>query len=333
MKKWGKWLAVGMVLLVVLSGCGSRNHDEEGASNSSAAADTQAVPSSEQTYVEEATREATKKATKETAMDSSAATTNETPSDTGSKGSSLATKPGFSATDSVESLNMKLIYRANVTMEVKDFGKAQSDIRNLVTLTDGYIVEFSDDASNNEKGGYFTIKVPASGFSSFLDQLDKMNHVDMQRSIQGQDVSEEYVDLESRLKVKLAMEERYLKFVNEAMYTDQLVEFAYELERIQTEIEQIRGRMRYIDNNVLFSTIEIRLYQPLGALSEVNKANAPLFERAKNALNGSLQVLSLLFQWLVIFISAALPVLLIAGVIVAIVWAFRRRSKGKSADE
>ncbi|WP_245954623.1 DUF4349 domain-containing protein [Fontibacillus phaseoli] len=238
---------------------------------------------------------------------------------------------GFQGTDSAAGLNKKLIYHANVVMEVKDYGKAQSEIRNLITLTGGYIVEFSENQSQHERGGTFILKVPAAGFSSFLDRLEQLKPETIQQSIQGQDVSEEYVDLESRLKVKQAMEARYLKFVDEATQTSQLVEFVNELERIQTEIEQIKGRMRYIDNNVSFSTIEIRLYQPMEtSIVKLNEEKPPLYKRAQDALTGSIDVILLVLQWLVVVLSGALPLIVIGAVIAAIVWPLRRRRKKRN---
>ncbi|MNJ54744.1 hypothetical protein D3C77_502000 [compost metagenome] len=193
-----------------------------------------------------------------------------------------------------------------------------------MAMSGGYIVEFTENQSKHEQGGTIILKVPSSGFSSFLDRLEKLEHESLQRSMQGQDVSEEYVDLESRLKVKQAMESRYLQFLQEATKSSQMVEFANELERIQTEIEQIRGRMRYIDQNVAFSTVEIRLYQP-----ELNQVKAsvkgPLGDRAWNALDGSLKAISAVFQWLVVILSGALPILLLLGIIAVPIWIAHRR--------
>ncbi|WP_251407239.1 MULTISPECIES: DUF4349 domain-containing protein [Paenibacillus] len=232
---------------------------------------------------------------------------------------------GFQAVDMLAGMNKKLIYTANVVMQVDDYSKAQSEIRNQVTLAGGYIVDFSENRSLEEQGGTITIKVPSTGFSSFLEQLEKLDHKSLQRSIQGQDVSEEYVDLESRLKVKEAMEARYLKFIDEATKTSQLVEYVNELERIQTEIEQIKGRMRYLDSNVSFSTVEIRLYQPdVKLLQNASQEKSPLLERAGKALNGSIQVVSTMLEWLVVVLAGAVPVIVIAGIIFAIVWLLQR---------
>lgn len=319
MEKWGKWFVLSLVLVLLLSGCSSRNSDEATSNSPIASSESSADIAMESENYNVA------KSSEQSSLDSGASVP--------SGGGNVNTDSGFIVADNNAAFNMKLIYNANVTMEVEDYGKAQTEIRNLVTLTGGYIVQFSEGVWHDEKGGNFTIKVPASGFSSFLDRMDKLDHNLMEKSINGQDVSEEYVDLESRLKVKLAMEARYLNFVNEAMDTSDLVQFVNELERIQTEIEQIRGRMRYIDNNVSFSTVDIRLYQPDNeSIISINKKDTPLFERSKNALIGSLNVLAVVLEGLVIVLSAALPILIIGGVVVSVIWVIRRNKKNKRID-
>ncbi|GAF06270.1 hypothetical protein JCM16418_220 [Paenibacillus pini JCM 16418] len=181
------------------------------------------------------------------------------------------------------------------------------------------------------------MKVPADGFSSFLGKIEKIKHKTIQRSMEGQDVSEEYVDLESRLKAKQLMEEQYTAFMKKSTKTSDLVSFANELERIQTEIEQIKGRMRYIDQNVSFSTVELRLYQSEKDIKNTNEVTPedPLSTRASNALQGSLTVLIDVLQWTVIILSGAVPVLIPIAIILIIVRLIRRsrRSRKEEAAE
>ncbi|MEF2965312.1 DUF4349 domain-containing protein [Paenibacillus sp. M1] len=317
MKRWGIWaIALSLVLSLLLGGCGSANLAD---GDTAVSNDSGGAGAADKASIAAETTEA------EAPAANGGGTPSEQAAAGGDSGSAAA---GFQGSNTALGLNKKLIYRANVTMEVKDYGKAQSEIRNLITLTGGYIVEFSETKSEYELGGNFILKVPADGFSPFLDRLAQLQPESLQQSIEGQDVSEEYVDLESRLKVKQAMEARYLKFVGEATKTADLVEFANELERIQTEIEQIKGRMRYIDNNVSFSTIEIRVFQPVeNSLIKQEEKQDPLWKRAQNALTGSIDVISMLLQWLVIVISALLPLIVIAAVILAIIWPLRRRKQ------
>ncbi len=101
--------------------------------------------------------------------------------------------------DEAAGFNRKLIYRANLVMPVEDYSKAQTALRDLVALSGAYILQFSENANTGERGGTYTIKVAANGFVSLLDGLEKMSP-SLQRNVQGQDVTEEYVDLSSRLK-------------------------------------------------------------------------------------------------------------------------------------
>lgn len=233
---------------------------------------------------------------------------------------------GFTANDTAAGLNKKLIYHANLNMEVESYEKAQSDVRNRVNLAGGYIIGFTETVTNAEQGGTFVLKVPASGFSSFLDSLDKIEHKAIQRSIEGQDVSEEYVDLEARLKAKQVLESQYVEFMKKATKASDLVSFASELSQVQEEIEQVKGRMRYIDQNVLYSTVELRLYEPgEDALNLQKNEDEPLLVRAGDALRGTLNALGVMLQWVFVVLAGALP-LLAAAAVLLVLFLWRRRS-------
>ncbi|KAF9119849.1 hypothetical protein BGX30_003585 [Mortierella sp. GBA39] len=218
-----------------------------------------------------------------------------------------APEAGFTAQDLAGGLNKKLIYKAHLVMEIQDYAKAQTEVRNMVTLSGGYIVNFSETDSASERGGTFILKVPASGFSSFLNRLEQIKHDSLQRSIEGQDV---------------------------ATKTSYLVAFAKELERVQEEIEQIKGRMRYIDQNVAYSTVELRIYQPEKTLpkAEPNRQQAPLGKRAGDALQGSMDVLTQIVQWIIVILSGAVPVLILAAIVLLIVWMVRKGRKQQRAE-
>lgn len=234
-----------------------------------------------------------------------------------------------------EGVIRKLIYKANLTMKVKDYSQAQAEIRDLTALAGGYIVQFSENSSTREQGGQFVLKIPSGGFSSFLKDLEKIPHLQIQHSMQAQDVSEEYVDLEARLKAKQIQEGRYLDFMQKASKTDDLVAFSNQLGKVQEEIEQIKGRMRFIDQNVAYSTVEIRVYQPDGPidpLQEEEEARGVL-GRAWKAMSASLGFLSSLGQGLLVTAAALLPVILVLSVIGVPAGLLYRKAKRKRAAE
>ncbi|WP_379131810.1 DUF4349 domain-containing protein [Paenibacillus sp. sgz500958] len=335
MRRWGLYgLSVLVLAMILLSGCGSgddnnadanyaaSNGADFGAAEKAMANTTDMMVSGgvvETTSAQEAPAAQADGKSKGGGQDATAV-------DAATNNNNIGA--GFTGSDVVAGLNKKLIYKANLNMEVEEYGKAQTEVRNLVTLAGGYIIEFTENMSEYEQGGTFILKVPASGFSPFLNNLEKVKHESLQRSIQGQDVSEEYVDLESRLKAKVLMEIQYTEFMKKATKSSDLVAFANELGTIQESIEQIKGRMRYIDQNVSFSTVELRLYQTDESVRAEKKIEqGPLMERASDALNGSLNVLSTLFQWLVVILAAALPVLIGAAMIFAIVLLVRKNTR------
>lgn len=345
MRRWGlHYILSLLVLSLVLAGCGSGDNNSNSAGNSASSAFSADNAATENKAVTETAAEpAAKSMLSEqssagtSGADSDQSTQHGAGSDPGAAalGSEQAAEgqPGFTGTDVVAGLNKKLIYKANLNMEVADYGEAQTEVRNMITLAGGYIIEFSENMSDYEQGGTFVLKVPASGFSSFLNNLEKVKHEKLQSSIQGQDVSEEYVDLEARLTAKQLMETQYIEFMKKATKSADLVAFANQLGAIQEQIEQIKGRMRYIDQNVSFSTVELRLYQTEEKVAALAKEEqGPLGQRASDALKGSMNALSVMFQWLVVVLAAALPVLIVAALVVPIVIWLRRIIKRRELE-
>lgn len=233
------------------------------------------------------------------------------------------------AAEGSDAITRKIMYKANLTMQVEAYVEAQAKIQEAVQLSGGYVLQFSENMSSTEKGGTFVIKVPATGFTSLLTKLEQIQPT-MQKNIQGQDVTEEFVDLTARLKAKQVVESRLIAFMEKATKTDELVQFSNELGKVQEEIERIKGRMRYLEQNVAFSTIELRVYQKIGSAEVIQaKDRGPLFQRAAAAINGTSAVLSVVFQWIVVIVAGALPILILAAVLFVPLWLLRKRRKRK----
>ncbi|NHN28668.1 DUF4349 domain-containing protein [Paenibacillus agricola] len=248
---------------------------------------------------------------------------------------SNATKPADSFNGSAvssSSADRKIIYKANLTMQVENYAEAESKIEAAVSLAGGYILQFNENETTYEKSGTFVIKVPANGFQSLLTQLETI-HPSIKKNMQGQDVSEEFVDLSSRLKAKQLVEGRLVGFMEKAAKTDELLAFSNELGKVQEEIERIKGRMRYLEQNVAYSTIEVRLAQKLGSAAVIQANDrGPLFQRAAAALNDSAVVLIVVFQWIIVIAAAVLPVAIVLALIGLPIYLIRRARKKKRAE-
>jgi len=103
------------------------------------------------------------------------------------------------------------------------------------------------------------IRVPADSLDTALDRIHELAVEVNNESTSGQDVTEEYVDLQSRLRHLEATEERLLTFMAEAEDTEAALEVYDRLRNIQAEIEQVRGRIQYLEDSAAMATISINI--------------------------------------------------------------------------
>ncbi|MDQ6418977.1 DUF4349 domain-containing protein [Paenibacillus sp. LHD-117] len=231
-----------------------------------------------------------------------------------------------------EAFHGKIIYSANLTMRVEDLKATASELKNAINTSGGYILQFSDSRYDGEIGSQYTIKVPAQGFMSFVDRISNIPNLQIEKSLSGKDVSEEYVDLESRLKAKRVVEDRLLGMMEKASKADDLLQFSNQLAVVQEQIEQILGRLRYLDANVAYSTIELRVYQKDQKLASAEHMNPKSFgSKLSDALTGSSKAVLNGLQLLLIVFVGALPViavLAVVGIPIYLYVKYRRTQKG-----
>jgi hypothetical protein len=255
--------------------------------------------------------------------------------DTATTNTSAAEEPsqptsGIADTSTQADFQRQVIYTANLQMQVKDFASTRSAIDQMITSSGGYLLSFSESESSNQQRGSFKIKVPAKGFDSFIDAIDKLPDKKLSKSINGEDVTEEYADLTARLKAKEVAEARLLSFMENAKTSKDLVAFSNELAQVQEEIERIKGRMRFIDQNVEYSTINIDMYQNLSSegaeLADLDEKPS-LLTTAGDALHKSADIIVEVGKAIVIVAAFLLPLLPIIAIIILIIIIVKRRQK------
>ncbi len=158
----------------------------------------------------------------------------------------------------------KLIKTADATIEVEkgQFEKKYEAVKKIAVQFDGHVTNAS---ATREKGemisGTVTMRVPSKEFDSAIAAIKKTGKVNS-LNIKADDVSEEYVDLESRLKNYQAQEAQLLAIMTKAQTVDETLKVQEQLTAVQGEIEVIKGRMQFLDNRVDFSTITVTVQEP-----------------------------------------------------------------------
>ncbi|HHW01372.1 MAG TPA: DUF4349 domain-containing protein [Thermoanaerobacterales bacterium] len=163
---------------------------------------------------------------------------------------------------SLESMDRKVIKNGEIQLEVKDLRETVNRIFTIVKEYGGYIQ--SSSTRNNERQIFseIVVKVPSSRFEEFFGRLKQMDKL-IYDSISTQDVTEEYIDNQARLKVLKAQEERLVALMEKAQKIEDLLKIENELSRIRNEIEQIQGRINFLDKATSFSTVNIGIKQLL----------------------------------------------------------------------
>ncbi len=310
-KRRSLWLAALTVIIaaVLMAGCQAADSDSAGNGNSSAAADMGMGKES---------KEMGKSLSNLSVADQSSAIGEAASggSEEGMVAAGSSVLGNVAGISGEEAFNGKIIYSASVRMRVEDVGATGTELRELIQSSGGYMLGFSDSRNNGDIGSVYTIKVPAQGFMPFVDRLEAMPNVEFQRDISGKDVSEEYVDLESRLKARRLVEDRLLGMMEKATKADDLLKFSSQLAEVQEQIEQITGRIRYLDANVAYSTIELRVYQldqKIATAFDMDEKS--LGTRLADTLTGSAEGVWKGVQYLLIFLVGALPVLAVLAIV------------------
>jgi len=242
--------------------------------------------------------------------------------------------------DTEKKLNVqsrKVIYNASLQMEVKNLPDVQDKIRDLASQMGAYIVDqrlFEDTKERQE--GYLTVRVPQEQFQAFLSKVKPLGIKVENQSISGQDVTEDYVDLQSRLKSKKLSEKRLTHFMNEAKDTKTLLEISNELSKVQEEIETLEGKIKYLDNQVDFSTVTINLFEHKVVVPGLENNQLNTWEKTKKQFMKSINFLVSFLSWLIVFVIGNLPVIVLLGLIGFIsflIWRYRRKKSDNHTIE
>lgn len=225
--------------------------------------------------------------------------------------------------------NRKVIKTAYIEIEIES-GKFEETMFELTALAEqngGFVArsESYSDSEGNLTSGYITVRVPSNKYNSALDKIKAMGTIESISS-SGQDITQEYVDLESRLRNYQAQEEVLLDLMAQSKRVSDSLEVQRELNNVQGEIEVIKGRMNYLDDMVSFSTIDVYFHEP----EPIKTASDWGFVQAlKRGLRGAVTA----FNWMVMVLIATAPVWIVIGIILIIIWQIIRARKRRTGKE
>ena len=264
-------LRVVWILLILLVGC-ARHSPARSAAASSGSAEPGASPRDADFASEEAASEAPPEApAAPAAAPAPPAPGNAMGSPAPAKTSVMtgsteggANKPASgNAADGGEARAPLLIYTAEVVLAVFNVGPTLDAVEELARTAGGYLV-LRDDTR-------IVVRVPKGRFQSSLSGVGKLGD-ELHREISANDVTEAYADLEVRLRNSEAMRQRLETLLAKANTVEDALAVERELERVAQNIEQLKGKLKLMNELIAFSTItvECRARAPVAGSSKVN---------------------------------------------------------------
>ncbi|MGZ6540081.1 MAG: DUF4349 domain-containing protein [Bacteroidia bacterium] len=245
-----------------------------------------------------------------------------------------AIKKDQTVTAKLDVPNQMVIYQANLQLRVKKFEQTVQAIEEVVSKYGGYISESNVSKAGTEQvSGSIKIRIPQKHFQDFLHDAEGQAAEVIQRNITGQDVTEEYVDLESRLKSKRVVEERLTTFMKTATKTEDLLKISADLAAVQEDIEIIEGKMKFLENQTALSTVNITLYENKVIVPGIEKDHLNTWEKTKKQFMKSTNLLLAGLSGLVVFIIGNLPILLILLILGMGVYFYYKKRRGQKKQE
>ncbi len=177
---------------------------------------------------------------------------------------------------------LKIIKSASVKYKVVEVKGASKRINKMVQQFNGYLSDQRFENNLYRKENRFTIKVPNQHFALLLDSIVNVAEFIDYENITTDDVTEEYVDLQSRLKTKLEVKQRYETILRKSAKTvKDILATEERLGIIQEEIEIVQGRLNFLSNKVSYSTIQVELYETVDYKEEPESYSRTFFSKVK----------------------------------------------------
>jgi len=235
-----------------------------------------------------------------------------------------------SAASAVEAADRKIIRNANLTMEVNSTTDAQHRVTSIAEAHGGFVVTSEAKQRENSDPAQRTldiklvVRIPATRFGPALDEIRGLATTVREENVAGQDVTEEFIDLEARIKTQRALELQFLEIMKQARKVTDALEVQSQIADVRTEIEKLEGRKRFLENRASLSTITVNIEAPRHI-----QVNTTGFGRSlRDAVSESVDLGSGLLLFLVRFVIIMVPVTIFVLLPLGLVFRyFVRRAK------
>ena len=232
-----------------------------------------------------------------------------------------------------KTIERKIIRNANLQLEVDNPDEALAKITNIAESKTGFVVKTEQTSNNAETKKSdvitMTVRVPSEKFNETLGEIRGTASRVINETVEGKDVTEEFIDIEARLKTKKALEEQFLEIMKRSNTVEDALNVQRELAEVRGEIEQIEGRKRFLENQASLSTIEIRIQSS----SAFSPSSSGFFYQLGDSFSKGFDFALSFVLGLVTLVIALLPFLIFVALpLYFLVRYFKRKNQKRSTS-
>ncbi len=228
-----------------------------------------------------------------------------------------------------QAVERKIIYTAQIRLITEEFVKAKDQLGQLVADHKGLVVHSEDrGAPGTPRYAEWKILVPVARFKPFQEAVVKLGEL-QSSSLNSQDVTEEFYDLQTRIKNREARLVRLRAMYDKAKDPKDLVPIDHEIDEVTLTIEREQGRLKLLSKLTEMTTVTVILYER-GAY--IPPETATLGTKASRTFSDSLGALGDFGQGLLLALIALVPWLPVIALLVAPIWILARRARRAAAS-
>ena len=228
-----------------------------------------------------------------------------------------------------------IVRNATLSLVVPDTQAALDEINSLVDELEGYIVQSNVYQYQEGLQASVTFRIPADSLDQALTRVRDLASEVRNENVSGEDVTEEYVDLQSRLRHLQATEQRLLEFLDEAEDTEAALAVYDQLRQVQGEMEQVKGRIQYLEQSAAMATVSVEIV-PDELAQPIQVGGWHPEGTLRNAIQSLIRVLQFLVNAAIVIVILIVPtVALIAAPFVGLFFLIRaivRRRRARKAS-
>lgn len=222
-----------------------------------------------------------------------------------------------------EAADRKIIRNADITIEVPSTTNAQHEVTSIAESHGGFVVTSeakqreSNDPAQRTLDIKLVVRVPSNQFGRAFDEIKKLAGNTPSEQVTSQDVTEDFIDLEARIKTQKALEVQFLEIMRGANKIADALEVQRQIADVRTEIEKLEGRKRFLENRSSLSTINVNIQTPKPVIAVTESGfRQSLREAVSDSVSLASDMVLFFARFVIMMVPVSLFVFLPSGLVI-----------------